>query len=1188
MMSARDYLTILFSAAISASWSQYAVDGVCCDPDSYYFDFANCVNTDGVDGWIDDTDCPDYCEECEDEAACNYLMCETPCSYPEPGLDCSGNCLTPYISGGLGLMPMDWGGGLDGMVTVEHSSDGFGGIQLLINGELILSDLYSDLLSLGEIYIWQSDYGDYFMTDFVLHLFTNQDQALEEIYTPCGLNSYEFVYLPPESSGCLPEVVLSGTYEVSCGCADEAACNYSGDSNFYREQCFYLDDCAVCGGQGECFGCTDTLACNFSPQAEFDDGSCLQFDDCGVCGGENLSCSGCTFSIACNYNPEATIDDGSCYFLCPGCTNPDACNYDDSALQDDGSCTFPEDSFLCNCDSEVLDMDGDGICDDVDDCVGLYDECGVCNGDNSSCSGCDGVPNSGVALDQCGICGGDGTSCIGCTYEFACNYDSSYTILDPSSCEFGTCSGCTILGACNYNPTLSVDDGSCEWCSCNETQPESLVSVEPVEARSSSLPIGYWLEMETVIAHSGGTLDGQTTYRLYMNMQNETDYMSSCSGDSENPLILTSTTGEWYNDAAATTWNAQGLNPVFFTFFPELAFDSFLTIGAEDATTPATQHPVSVWSANDPTTQFVGGPGNDITVDDASGGAWYTPFPGAVDPNGHVAFAGADLRVLLAQFTTAGIINGQLQVQVFVEGNQGNEFRALLPICQTGECGGCTDEMASNYDSNALYDDGTCSIPGAGCTNSSACNYDSEAITDDGTCYYDTCVGCTDIQALNYCPAFTIDDGSCIYEYLGCMDASACNYLEEANFDDGNQCQYILADECDCEGNVLDECGVCGGNGIPEGQCDCEGNILDECGICGGQGIPQGECDCEGNVLDECGVCGGEGIPEGACDCEGNVLDECGVCGGEGIQEGQCDCEGNLLDALGVCGGDCLTDQNNNGICDLTELENPVGGPETCGLGTVWDEETQTCIVANPADINFDGCVQLNDLLDLLSAYGLCQTAEAAWSCGDPLEYQGHDYATVLIGDHCWFAENLRSENYENGDAIPSDLSVNEWAATTSGATTVYGESSSNLESYGHLYNWFAVEDGRGLCPSGWHIPTDGELMTMEMVLGMSEAEVNSIGWRGTNQGTQMKNDLGWANGGNGTNSSGFSGKPGGYRSAHDGTFSESGNFGYWWSASAVDLRAWSRYLGGNQELVRRNDNDLNNGFSVRCLQDAE
>ena len=143
-----------------------------------------------------------------------------------------------------------------------------------------------------------------------------------------------------------------------------------------------------------------------------------------------------------------------------------------------------------------------------------------------------------------------------------------------------------------------------------------------------------------------------------------------------------------------------------------------------------------------------------------------------------------------------------------------------------------------------------------------------------------------------------------------------------------------------------------------------------------------------------------------------------------------------------------------------------------CGEGTAWDPETQTCIVANPADINLDGCVQLNDLLDLLSAYGGCEAEASPWQCGDPLEYQGYDYETVQIGDQCWFAENLRAENYRNGDAIPANLSDGEWDVTTTGAMTVYEEEAANLEVYGRLYNWFAVDDARGLCPSGWNVPT--------------------------------------------------------------------------------------------------------------------
>ena len=88
----------------------------------------------------------------------------------------------------------------------------------------------------------------------------------------------------------------------------------------------------------------------------------------------------------------------------------------------------------------------------------------------------------------------------------------------------------------------------------------------------------------------------------------------------------------------------------------------------------------------------------------------------------------------------------------------------------------------------------------------------------------------------------------------------------------------------------------------------------------------------------------------------------------------------------------------DDGTCD----------PFTCKCleGTIWSEELGGCIVANPADINLDGCVQLNDLLDLLSAFGDCGAEESAWHCGDPLEYQGYVYETVQIGEQCWFAEN--------------------------------------------------------------------------------------------------------------------------------------------------------------------------------------
>ena len=237
----------------------------------------------------------------------------------------------------------------------------------------------------------------------------------------------------------------------------------------------------------------------------------------------------------------------------------------------------------------------------------------------------------------------------------------------------------------------------------------------------------------------------------------------------------------------------------------------------------------------------------------------------------------------------------------------------------------------------------------------------------------------------------------------------------------------------------------------------------------------------------------------------------------------------------------------------------------------------------NP-DGNGDGMIGVTDLQDFLSTYGLAFEATAStWSCGDPIGYAGVDYSTVQIGDQCWFAENLRTTTYLNGEAIPQNLSNGDWSSTTSGAMAFYN----NGPAYGGLYNWYAVDDARGLCPSGWHVPTDGEWMTMEMALGMSEADAISTGWRGTDQGTQMKTTYGWYDDGNGTNSSGFSGLPGGYR-YFNGSFYDAGYFGLWWSSSPDGSFAWFRDLNYFDDDVFRTNTDRRRGFSVRCVRDAE
>lgn len=161
----------------------------------------------------------------------------------------------------------------------------------------------------------------------------------------------------------------------------------------------------------------------------------------------------------------------------PGCTYANACNYAPDAVTDDGSCTFPEPGL--NCDGSCLfDTDGDGVCDPDDDCFGVRDSCGVCEGPGAiyTC-GCSELPPEdcdcdGQQPDVLGICGGtceedldeDGICDVdeipGCTATDACNYDPTATE-DDGGCDYSACSGCTLVAACNFDPLATLDDGSC-------------------------------------------------------------------------------------------------------------------------------------------------------------------------------------------------------------------------------------------------------------------------------------------------------------------------------------------------------------------------------------------------------------------------------------------------------------------------------------------------------------------------------------------------------------------------------------------------------------------------------------------------------------------------------------------------------------------------------------------------------
>jgi uncharacterized protein (TIGR02145 family) len=209
---------------------------------------------------------------------------------------------------------------------------------------------------------------------------------------------------------------------------------------------------------------------------------------------------------------------------------------------------------------------------------------------------------------------------------------------------------------------------------------------------------------------------------------------------------------------------------------------------------------------------------------------------------------------------------------------------------------------------------------------------------------------------------------------------------------------------------------------------------------------------------------------------------------------------------------------------------------------------------------------------------------------GSVTDIDGNSYETVTIGSQVWMKENLKVSKYRNGDLISTNLDNSTWENTTTGAYSIYNNDATNNTNYGKLYNWYAVADPKGLCPVGWHVPSDGEWKTLEISLGMSTIDADLTGGRGTaqNVGGKLKSTSTlWNTPNDGaTNASGFSGLPGGTRS-FNGVYVSIGNYGYWWSSTESSTTlAWTRYLDYPYGYSGRGESDRRDGFSVRCLRD--
>ncbi len=219
---------------------------------------------------------------------------------------------------------------------------------------------------------------------------------------------------------------------------------------------------------------------------------------------------------------------------------------------------------------------------------------------------------------------------------------------------------------------------------------------------------------------------------------------------------------------------------------------------------------------------------------------------------------------------------------------------------------------------------------------------------------------------------------------------------------------------------------------------------------------------------------------------------------------------------------------------------------------------------------------------------GSLQVHNPSLTYGTMTDQDGNVYKTILIGNQEWMAENLKASHYRNGNTIPVVTSNTAWYGLNSGACSWYNNDSATYDCpYGRVYNWYAMNDARRLCPSGWHEPTDAEWNVLIGTLDPS-FNPNITGTQSLTAGGFLKSsgNFFWMSPNqDGNNSSGFSALPGGQRDGNG--FGSVGNIAGFWTKTAFGTAAsWTREIYTYSGTMERYSYDKRVGYYVRCIKD--
>jgi len=728
------------------------------------------------------------------------------------------------------------------------------------------------------------------------------------------------------------------------GCTSPDACNF----DFY----------AVCDDSScEYPSCTDPDACNFDPNATCDGGVCIA--------------AGCLDTAACNYDSSAGCDNGSCVF--PGCTDVTACNFSADAGCDDGSCSFntsetitieaSQDSIAAGIifGGDTITSEGEYIfswvsaagCDSIITLIVINTSVEGCLDE----SACNYNPFAGISADSvclypgCTISGScnydlsagcDDGSCISasCADAAACNYDSLFVCVDTNLCLYGS-SGCTDPAACNYDSLAVCDNNSCIFSTviydcngnCNfDNDNDGICDQFEIVGCLDTLACNFNIQ-----ATEAGVCEYPAPY---------VDCSGACLNDINNNALCDETEISGCTDVFACNYDASATLSDTTCSYPE----EYLNCNGE----------CLLDADNDGICDQLDSVGCTITTacnynSFASVGDSTCTFPGCTDS-------------LACNFdVNAGCDDGNCSYPGFIYNCQGLCFNDNDSdgVCNEFEILGCTDLLGCNYDSLAT-DAGNCEYPEAFRDCSGICINDSD---NDGVCDEEELAGCYDITACNYEPLAT-DTGICEYaalyfdcagnclqdadgdsicdqlEVAGCIDSTACNYNAFVTISDST-CSYpgCLIPEA-CNYDTAAGCNVDSLCSFPETYYDCDG-------LCVNDADADGVCD----IFDTTGC-----TIFGACNYNPLAFVADSSCTFPGcLTLGACNYDPAApchIDSLCIipeigydCTGSCISDADNDGVCDIFETTGCTD-PEACNYNANVTSDDGSCSFNSEATVN--------------------------------------------------------------------------------------------------------------------------------------------------------------------------------------------------------------------------------------------